>query len=525
MRTLVMLPNWVGDAILALPALEGLITHGGDEYVLAGRALPLELTAHLAPGAERVHLRKGAGEGYRRWTAGRALRRLRPARVLLLTPSFSSAWLAWLSGAHRRIGWPEQGRRWLLNRPVRRARRGAEHIVEEFKALAVQAGGAGFPRDPQLPRLPAAEEEAERLLEGAGLDAGGPGTATRQVALCPGVMYGTAKQWPIERFRALRQILEAKGCRGWVIGAATDRDAGERILSGAAEGWVNLAGRASLTVSGSLLRRCDAAVCNDTGVMHLAAAVGTPVVALFGPTEPRWTGPRGPVTRVLQHGCACVPCYARTCGEGHPPPCMAAITVEEVAAAIEQVLADGARLSPGLLLDRDGTLCELVPYLSDPGQTRLVPGAAGALRRAREAGYRIAVVSNQSGVARGLFGGGAVAAVHRALDEQLAREGAAVDGYFVCPHHPDYTGACGCRKPAPGMLREAASELGLDLRRSWMIGDADGDLRAGAVAGARSVLVRTGYGREQESAARRWAYRGLVADDLPDAIGRILALG
>lgn len=157
-------------------------------------------------------------------------------------------------------------------------------------------------------------------------------------------------------------------------------------------------------------------------------------------------------------------------------------------------------LLPALFLDRDGVLIEEVEYLAKLELVKLIPGAAGVVRRANEAGRRVVVVSNQSGVARGLFPESFLAEVHSEIARQLFEEsGAKVDAFYCCPHHPtdgigEYRIACDCRKPKPGMLLRAARELGIDLAESWMIGDRRSDLEAGAAAGCRTILVRTGYG-------------------------------
>ena len=153
-----------------------------------------------------------------------------------------------------------------------------------------------------------------------------------------------------------------------------------------------------------------------------------------------------------------------------------------------------------VFLDRDGTLIEEVNYLSAPEQVKLIPGAAEAVRRLNAAGVLVVVVTNQAGVARGYFPESRVGAVHAHLSALLADRGAHIDAYFHCPHHPTegvgaYRVACACRKPKPGLLLAAARELDIDLARSWMIGDKPCDAEAGAAAGCRTMLVRTGHGR------------------------------
>lgn len=155
------------------------------------------------------------------------------------------------------------------------------------------------------------------------------------------------------------------------------------------------------------------------------------------------------------------------------------------------------RRRPGVLLDRDGTLIEERNYLADPEGVCLLPGAAAAVARWNAAGVPVGMVTNQSGVARGYFDEAAIAAVHARLDALLAGEGARLDGVWYCPHHPDHGDPCECRKPAPALAERAAEALGLDLARSWVIGDKRCDVELGARVGARGVLVETGHGARE----------------------------
>jgi heptosyltransferase-2 len=338
--TLVRLPNWVGDTVLALPALEGLAAVGAP-LVLAGRARPIELTEHIVPEARRLLLRTGRGAGLSWGGTVRALRGMRIERAVLMTPSFSSALCAWSAGIAARIGWDEQGRGWLLTRRVPRAARGMVHICDEFKALARAAGAGSFPECPVLPPDPRARRAAQAFLGKAcshePTGAREPGARPR-LALCPGVQYGWAKQWPAERFREVRALAEQRGWSGIVLGAAEEAELARSVLTGAGPAWVSACGAGSLRFAAEALRECDAAVCNDTGTMHLAAAVGTPVVALFGPSEPSWTGPRAHRAQVLRAACSCAPCYRRTCPQGRPAPCMLAIEAHAVVRAVEDLI-------------------------------------------------------------------------------------------------------------------------------------------------------------------------------------------
>jgi len=149
-----------------------------------------------------------------------------------------------------------------------------------------------------------------------------------------------------------------------------------------------------------------------------------------------------------------------------------------------------------VFLDRDGTIVADPPpgYLHEPGKVRLLPGAAEAIHRLNAAGLLVITVSNQSGIARGLYTVAAYAAVQRRLGELLAAHGAHLDGAYFCPHHPDVTGPCECRKPGTKLFRDAAAALGIDLTRSWFVGDRLSDVEPAATLGGRGLLVATGKG-------------------------------
>ncbi len=157
-----------------------------------------------------------------------------------------------------------------------------------------------------------------------------------------------------------------------------------------------------------------------------------------------------------------------------------------------------------VFLDRDGTINVEIEFLHLPEEFRFIPGAPQAIRLLNEAGFRVIVVTNQSGIARGYYDEAAVIRLHGFVDSQLARFGARIDAYYFCPHHPeygigDYGTECDCRKPGPGMLLRAAADFSLDLHASFMVGDKLADIRAGLNAGCRPMLVRTGYGASVEA--------------------------
>jgi histidinol-phosphate phosphatase family protein len=177
-----------------------------------------------------------------------------------------------------------------------------------------------------------------------------------------------------------------------------------------------------------------------------------------------------------------------------------------------------------VFLDKDGTLVEDVPYNVDPAQVRLTPNAHAGLRRLHAAGYLLVVISNQSGVARGLFAEDALRAFEQRLRELLPHVPLA--GFYYCPHHPDgvvkaYAVECDCRKPAPGLVLRASRELGIEPSRSWFVGDILNDVEAGRRAGCRAVLIDNG--NETEWLRGPLREPDLTARDLDEAAGLILA--
>jgi D-glycero-D-manno-heptose 1,7-bisphosphate phosphatase len=186
-------------------------------------------------------------------------------------------------------------------------------------------------------------------------------------------------------------------------------------------------------------------------------------------------------------------------------------------------------VSPGaaVFLDRDGTLIEEVGYLDRVERVELYPWTIAAIRAFNLAGLRVVLVTNQSGVARGFFPEAVVQEVHRYLDDLLQAGGARIDAYYYCPHHPDgrlpeYTRRCDCRKPGRGMIDRAERELGVDPRRSFVVGDRWLDVALARTVGARGVLVRTGYGLTEEKRPLEGVAPDAVVDNLIGAASWIL---
>jgi|SRR5579859_262515 len=171
-----------------------------------------------------------------------------------------------------------------------------------------------------------------------------------------------------------------------------------------------------------------------------------------------------------------------------------------------------------VFLDRDGTIMEDSNYVGDVARVVLIPSAAPALKRLHDAGYKLFIVTNQSGVGRGYFTHEDVESVHAHLNQHFEKAGVRFDRYYICPHHPEEN--CDCRKPKPKFLLDAAQEYGLDLSHCFMIGDRASDIRAGVNAGTKTILVLTGGGRE--TVAKQEVNPDYVAEDIGEAASWIL---
>ena len=183
-----------------------------------------------------------------------------------------------------------------------------------------------------------------------------------------------------------------------------------------------------------------------------------------------------------------------------------------------------------VFLDRDGTVLEEAGYLDRLERLVFFPFAIDAIRLLNRAGFAVVIITNQSGVGRGMYEEEFVHQAHGVVDERVTAGGGHIDGFYYCPHHPTaeierYRKDCNCRKPGPGMLHAAAADLELDLSRSFAVGDKWTDVQAGLAAGAKGILVRTGYGRSSETSPRRHVEPTWIADDLIAATAWILRQG
>jgi D-glycero-D-manno-heptose 1,7-bisphosphate phosphatase len=176
--------------------------------------------------------------------------------------------------------------------------------------------------------------------------------------------------------------------------------------------------------------------------------------------------------------------------------------------------------SRAVFLDRDGTVMEDSGFVHEPGKVRLLPGAAEAIKQLNDAGFLVITVSNQSGIARGLYTAADYEAVQQRLGALLTAHGARLDGAYFCPHHPRFTGPCECRKPGVKLFRDAARALDIDFSRSWWVGDRLSDVQPASALGGKAILVATREGNLDQGQAR--ATGVTVVANLTEAAGSIL---
>jgi heptosyltransferase II len=327
-RVIVRLPNWLGDTVMAVPALRAIragwpaasiMIAGPWAAMLAGQGLADMLVTY--PRAWRGRL-----------ATADTIRAFRGEIAIVLPNSLESAVMARYAGARRRVGFAAGGRSWLLTDRVASPER-REHQVDEYLRLVEHLGVPVATRTPVLD-APSDDDPrragARRLLHDAVGDARGP-----RVGIHLGAEYGPAKLWPVPRIVEGCLMLRESGMTPVLLGAPRER-AGAAEVSAAAS-VASLVGKDEPALLPALLSELHGLVAGDTGVAHLAAALGTPVVTLFGPTDPRLTAPRGPAT-ALVHSVPCAPCFYRRCPIDHP--CLNGIDGQTVTAAVVQSVGE-----------------------------------------------------------------------------------------------------------------------------------------------------------------------------------------
>ncbi|MHA3026461.1 lipopolysaccharide heptosyltransferase II [Chromohalobacter israelensis] len=312
-RLLVVGPSWVGDMVMAQSLFMTLKAHHPEAYIgvmAPGWSLPI--LARMPEVDETIALDVKHGEfgwATRRAVAGKLKGRF--DRAIVLPRSWKSALVPFLARIPERVGFHGEQRYWLLNARRQLDKRVLDQTVKRFVSLGVPeeqalTGDFAIP----APRLDVNGDEQQRLRDSLGLSSG------PAIGMMPGAEFGPAKQWPLAHFRTLAERLVAEGYEVRVMGGPKDADAGETI-SQALPGVHNLCGRTQLTEVVDLLADCQQVVTNDSGLMHVAAAVGTRVQAVYGSSSPSYTPPLTENAEIHDLYLSCSPCFARECPLGH----------------------------------------------------------------------------------------------------------------------------------------------------------------------------------------------------------------
>jgi len=518
-RILVRGPNWLGDAVMSEPALRGLQKLFPDAQIslLVKPAVADLFKGHPALTHVLTYESNGRHMGLSgKWMLAGELRRKGFDLAILFQNAFEAAFLAYLASVPRRYGYTTDGRSLLLSDPVAPPDpRTLVHQVHYYWDLLKPLGLAGVPTAPELVVFPAEEQVMAGRFAQGGLTA-----LDVVVGINPGSTYGGAKRWLPDRFaevaeRLCRTVRESRGQQVSVVifGAKGEERLGQEIAARLSSRSLVLSGTTTIRELMAAVKRCAVLLSNDTGPMHIASAFQVPVVAIFGPTDWRTTSPFGSTHAVVRQPVDCAPCLLRECPIDHR--CMTGVSVEQVYEVGLSSLSSRGGLS-GLsgqkdltrpnqtdqkdrtdllegvtvFLDRDGTLNYDPGYLKIAADLKLLPGVGPALARMKRAGARLVVVTNQSGVGRGMITLKDLEAIHARLQGLLEQEQAELDAIYFCPHHPN--DGCHCRKPNAGMVERAVSELQLDLRRSYMIGDRARDIQLAQRVGAKAILITSG---------------------------------
>jgi heptosyltransferase-2 len=314
-RALIVAPAWIGDTVMAQPLF--LRLHRG----LPGLVLDALAAPWVAPVLERMpeiteiidnpfaHGELSLGQ---RFQLGRRLARRNYRQAYVLPNSAKSALLPFFAGIPERVGFTGEARYGLINRRHSLDERALPQMAERFAQLA-QAPNSPLARPVEQPRLASSAEQRASTLGSLGIE-----PPRHVAAFCPGAEYGPAKRWPARHFATLADALAERGYAVWLLGSGKDRPVGEditRLVTRAKPR--NFCGETSLAQAIDLLAAADFVVCNDSGLMHVGAALNKPLVALFGSSSPDFTPPLSDRATIIRHALDCSPCFKRNCPLGH----------------------------------------------------------------------------------------------------------------------------------------------------------------------------------------------------------------
>jgi heptosyltransferase-2 len=314
MKALIVAPSWIGDTIMAQPLFARLhARHPGLQLDAIAPRWVAPVLHRMTEISEVLDSPFGHGQLSLkpRWKLARLLAARHYDAVYVLPNSLKSALVPWLAGIPHRVGFTGESRYGLINVRHTLDKLALPLMVERFAQLA-EAPGAPLPKPIAHPRITSTADSQNATLAELNLE-----RPERIVAFCPGAEYGPAKRWPASHFAALAGKLAEQGCAIWLFGSPKDHAVAEEISQLARGLCRNLCGATSLAQAVDLLALADLVVCNDSGLMHVAAALDRPIVALYGSSSPGFTPPLSEQADILSLNLECSPCFKRDCPLGH----------------------------------------------------------------------------------------------------------------------------------------------------------------------------------------------------------------
>ncbi len=328
-------PSWVGDMVMAQSLFKLIKTRSpatSVDVLAPPWSSPLLRQMKEIRAAIDMPIGHGALALRARRRLARSLIGAQYQQAIVLPLSFKSALIPWWARIPRRTGYLGELRYGLLNDLRAADKRRPPRTVERYVALGLEHAEP-FPEEIPLPSLQVNAAEIASTLTRFGLIPGDKSV----LVLCPGAAYGPAKRWPAFHFGAVARAMLRQRWGVWVVGSHAERETADKVCGAGGTGCVNLAGRTTLEQTITLLARADCVVTNDSGLMHVAAALGRPLVALYGSSDPAATPPLSPLARVERLGLSCSPCFARECPLGHTR-CLTDLRPERVIEALQQLM-------------------------------------------------------------------------------------------------------------------------------------------------------------------------------------------
>jgi heptosyltransferase-2 len=462
MNILIRDVNWLGDAVMSLPAIRGIrkLHQNAKIYLLVRKKLAQLFK--IENSIDEIIIYEDGLKG--KIKAIKKLRKIKLQRAYLLQNAIDAGILAYLAGIPERVGWDRDCRRFFLTHPI--PYKGEDkkiHHIDYFFTIPKRFNPSLHPEYPWLmvslnDRL-LAREELKQLKRPI-------------LAVAPGATYGDTKKWDAHKFAEIIRMFTEK--YGSVIILGQKKEGLSLNIKDNENNVYDLTGKTSLFDLIKILSECDLLLCNDSGIMHLGYALGAPLVAIFGSTSPKLTGPPRFAGKVIKAEISCSPCFKKRCPD---IKCMKLIDVEEVWNALLELLPT----KKAIFFDRDGTLCKDANYLNKWEDFEIFPHIE-TLRELKELGFMLIGVTNQSGIARNIVDEDFVKQVNQIFITKYC-----FDDFLYCPHHP--MDNCFCRKPNPAMALIARYKYKIDFKNSYVVGDKDSDMQLAQMIGAKGILM------------------------------------